>query len=183
MESRNLDDRRLLGRSGARARRRARHQRDDRVASSSGAATATRRGRARSSRVRCPATIRSCSATCAAAVEAIGAAVARGARICVHGDYDADGICATALAVLLLRELGADPEWHLPSRFEEGYGLNGETLARLAGDGVELRADGGLRHHRRRRGRRGEAARARDRRHRPPPARRDASRTAPSSPR
>ena len=41
-------------------------------------------------------------------------------RICVHGDYDVDGICATALAVLFLRELGADVVWHLPSRFEEG---------------------------------------------------------------
>jgi single-stranded-DNA-specific exonuclease len=69
-----------------------------------------------------------------AAVAAIRAAVARGARICVHGDYDADGICATALAVCLLRELGAEPLWHLPSRFEEGYGLNGQTLARLAGE-------------------------------------------------
>ena len=61
-----------------------------------------------------------------AAVDAIRAAVARGARICVHGDYDADGICATALAVFLLRELGADPVWHLPSRFEEGYGVSSE---------------------------------------------------------
>jgi single-stranded-DNA-specific exonuclease len=68
------------------------------------------------------------------AVETIRAAVARGARICVHGDYDADGICATALAVFLLRELGVDPRWHLPSRFEEGYGLNGQTLARLASE-------------------------------------------------
>ena len=57
------------------------------------------------------------------AVERIRAAVASGERICVHGDYDADGICATALAVLLLRELGAEPRSHLPSRFEEGYGL------------------------------------------------------------
>jgi single-stranded-DNA-specific exonuclease len=73
-----------------------------------------------------------------AAVDAIGAAVRRGARICVHGDYDADGIGATALAVLLLRELGADPAWHLPSRFEEGYGLNRDTLARLAEDGFDL---------------------------------------------
>jgi len=73
-----------------------------------------------------------------AAVEAIRGAVARGARICVHGDYDADGICATALAVLLLRELGVAPAWHLPSRFEEGYGLNGQTLGRLAEDGFDL---------------------------------------------
>ena len=77
------------------------------------------------------------------AVETITAAVEAGARICVHGDYDADGICATALAVLLLRELcteenGADVAWHLPSRFEEGYGLNAGTLTRLAEDGFEL---------------------------------------------
>jgi single-stranded-DNA-specific exonuclease len=72
------------------------------------------------------------------AVEAIRAAVAAGGRICVHGDYDADGICATALAVLLLRELGADVAWHLPSRFEEGYGLNGQTLTRLAEEGFDL---------------------------------------------
>ena len=73
-----------------------------------------------------------------AACERIRAAIASKERICVHGDYDADGICATALAVLVLRELGADVAWHLPSRFEEGYGVSGETLDRLAGDGCSL---------------------------------------------
>lgn len=73
-----------------------------------------------------------------AACERIRAAIASRQRICVHGDYDADGICATALAVLVLRELGADVSWHLPSRFEEGYGVSGETLDRLAGDGCAL---------------------------------------------
>jgi single-stranded-DNA-specific exonuclease len=72
------------------------------------------------------------------AVETIVAAVEAGARICVHGDYDADGICATALAVLLLRQLGGDVAWHLPSRFEEGYGLNAGTLSRLAEEGFDL---------------------------------------------
>src|SRR5256885_15928314 len=72
------------------------------------------------------------------ACEAIRAAVAAGKRVCVHGDYDADGICATALAVLVLRELGADVSWHLPSRFDEGYGISGETLTRLAGEGCGL---------------------------------------------
>src|SRR5436305_1964165 len=66
------------------------------------------------------------------------AAVAEGRRICVHGDYDVDGIAATTLAVLLLRELGADVVWHLPSRFDEGYGVRGETLARLADEGCGL---------------------------------------------
>src|SRR5215210_2804572 len=74
----------------------------------------------------------------AEACEALRAAVARGKRICVHGDYDVDGICATALAVLILRELGADVDWHLPSRFEEGYGVARETLARLADEGCGL---------------------------------------------
>src|SRR5512132_333657 len=72
------------------------------------------------------------------AVERIRAAIAAGRRICVHGDYDADGICATVLAVLVLRELGAAVEWHLPSRFDEGYGVSGETLERLAGEGCGL---------------------------------------------
>ena len=72
------------------------------------------------------------------AVDAIVAAIAAGKRICVHGDYDADGICATTLAVLLLRELNADVAWHLPSRFEEGYGLNADTLTRLAEEGFDL---------------------------------------------
>jgi single-stranded-DNA-specific exonuclease len=74
----------------------------------------------------------------AAAIERIRAAVDAGRSICVHGDYDVDGICATALAVLFLRELGADVDWHLPSRFEEGYGVSRDTLARLADEGVGL---------------------------------------------
>ncbi|MBV8256231.1 MAG: DHH family phosphoesterase, partial [Actinobacteria bacterium] len=74
----------------------------------------------------------------ALACERIRAAVADGRRICVHGDYDVDGIAATTLAVLLLRELGADVAWHLPSRFDEGYGVRGETLARLADEGCGL---------------------------------------------
>ena len=74
----------------------------------------------------------------ATAVERIRDAIERGARICVHGDYDVDGICATALAVLYLRELEADVVWHLPSRFEEGYGVSSETLGRLADEGVAL---------------------------------------------
>jgi single-stranded-DNA-specific exonuclease len=74
----------------------------------------------------------------ATAVEGIHTAVEKGKRICVHGDYDVDGICATALAVLYLRELGADVDWHLPSRFEEGYGVSRDTLSRLADEGVGL---------------------------------------------
>src|SRR6266705_766760 len=74
----------------------------------------------------------------AEAVERIRTAIAAGRRICVHGDYDVDGICATVLAVLVLRELGAEVEWHLPSRVEDGYGVSGQTLERLAEEGCGL---------------------------------------------
>jgi single-stranded-DNA-specific exonuclease len=81
-----------------------------------------------------------------AACDRIRAAIAAGERICVYGDYDVDGICATALAVLTLGELGAQVEWHLPSRFDEGYGVNGGTIARLAeaGCGLVLTVDCGI---------------------------------------
>ena len=74
----------------------------------------------------------------AGAVAAIRRAIADGRRICLHGDYDVDGICATALAVMTLRTLGAHADWHLPSRFDEGYGLAGATLDRLADEGCGL---------------------------------------------
>ncbi|HEY6076987.1 MAG TPA: DHH family phosphoesterase, partial [Gaiella sp.] len=74
----------------------------------------------------------------AAAVDRIRAAIAAGQRICVHGDYDVDGISATAVCVLVLRELGATVDWRLPSRFDEGYGLALETIEQLAADGVDL---------------------------------------------
>jgi len=73
-----------------------------------------------------------------AAVARLRAAAAAGEKICVHGDYDVDGICATTLAVLTLRELGADVTWHLPSRFEDGYGVSSGTIARLAEGGIDL---------------------------------------------
>jgi len=74
----------------------------------------------------------------ARAVQRIHAAVAAGEKICVHGDYDVDGVAATAVAVHLLRELGAEVSWALPSRFDEGYGLTPGMLERLAGDGCSL---------------------------------------------
>ena len=81
-----------------------------------------------------PSALGDMSAACAR----IRDAIEKKERICVHGDYDAAGICATALAVLVLRELGAEVDWHLPSRFEEGYGVSGDTLTRLAGEGCGL---------------------------------------------
>jgi single-stranded-DNA-specific exonuclease len=68
----------------------------------------------------------------------IGDHVRRGSRIVVHGDYDVDGVCSTAILIRVLRTLGADPRWHLPSRFDGGYGLSKETVVRLAAEGTGL---------------------------------------------
>jgi single-stranded-DNA-specific exonuclease len=64
--------------------------------------------------------------------------VERGSRITVHGDYDVDGISATAVLVRALRTLGADVDWYLPSRIDDGYGLAPATVERLAARGTEL---------------------------------------------
>jgi len=50
------------------------------------------------------------------ALELIWRHLRGGSRIVVHGDYDADGVCATAVLVRALRALGGDVGWYLPSR-------------------------------------------------------------------
>jgi single-stranded-DNA-specific exonuclease len=81
----------------------------------------------------------------ASAFAGIGEAVARvldhvrdGRRITVHGDYDVDGICSTAVLVRALRRLGADVDSYLPDRASDGYGLNPNTVQRLAARGTRL---------------------------------------------
>ncbi|MGO9972994.1 MAG: single-stranded-DNA-specific exonuclease RecJ [Solirubrobacteraceae bacterium] len=61
-----------------------------------------------------------------------------GHRITVHGDYDVDGVCATAIMVRALQSVGADVNWFLPSRVDDGYGLSAATVARLAQRGTRL---------------------------------------------
>jgi single-stranded-DNA-specific exonuclease len=70
-----------------------------------------------------------------AAVALIRTHLERGSRIIVHGDYDVDGVCATAVLVRALRALGADIGWYLPSRSEDGYGLAAATVERIAARG------------------------------------------------
>jgi single-stranded-DNA-specific exonuclease len=59
-------------------------------------------------------------------------------RITIHGDYDVDGVSSTAILVGVLRTLGADVDWFLPSRAEDGYGLSATTVERLAARGTRL---------------------------------------------
>jgi single-stranded-DNA-specific exonuclease len=73
-----------------------------------------------------------------AAVALVLAHVRAGTRITVHGDYDVDGVCSTAILVRVLRGLGAEVDWYLPSRTEDGYGLSAATVERLAERGTKL---------------------------------------------
>ncbi len=72
------------------------------------------------------------------AVAVIERHVRGGGRIVVHGDYDVDGVCATAIMVRALRALGADVGSYLPDRLTDGYGLALETVKRLAAAGTAL---------------------------------------------
>ena len=59
-------------------------------------------------------------------------------QITVHGDYDVDGVCSTAILVSALRDIGARCDWYLPSRLEDGYGLSAQGIERLAARGTRL---------------------------------------------
>jgi single-stranded-DNA-specific exonuclease len=72
------------------------------------------------------------------ALEAIRRHVRAGTRITVHGDYDVDGVCATAILVRALRALGGEVDWFLPGRMEDGYGLSTDTVRRLVARGTHL---------------------------------------------
>lgn len=65
-------------------------------------------------------------------------AIAAQERILVYGDYDADGVTATALLIQFLRVLGVEPAHYIPNRVEEGYGLHAEAVAAAAAAGVKL---------------------------------------------
>jgi single-stranded-DNA-specific exonuclease len=62
----------------------------------------------------------------------------RGGLITVHGDYDVDGVCSTAVLVRALSALGANVDWYLPDRAGDGYGLSAATVHRLAARGTRL---------------------------------------------
>ncbi len=73
-----------------------------------------------------------------AAVASILGHLAGRTRITIHGDYDVDGICSTAVLVRSLRTLGADVDFYIPDRAGDGYGLSASTVERLAARGTRL---------------------------------------------
>jgi single-stranded-DNA-specific exonuclease len=71
-------------------------------------------------------------------VEMVMESVRGGERITVHGDFDVDGVCATAILVGALHELGADCDWLIPDRAADGYGLKANNVDLLAARGTAL---------------------------------------------
>ncbi|MFO0581875.1 MAG: single-stranded-DNA-specific exonuclease RecJ [Anaeromyxobacter sp.] len=72
------------------------------------------------------------------AVARIARALEAGERIACYGDYDVDGVTSTTLLAGFLRAAGADVVTYVPHRLVEGYGLNGDAVAKLAAQGVKL---------------------------------------------
>ena len=79
------------------------------------------------------------------AVERILAAAVRQERVLVYGDYDADGVTATAILISVLREVGVHAMPYLPHRLDDGYGLNREVLTGLLAEfDILISADCGV---------------------------------------
>jgi single-stranded-DNA-specific exonuclease len=72
------------------------------------------------------------------AVERICHALDRNEPIAIYGDYDVDGVTATALLVDTLNALGGNVRGYIPNRFDEGYGLNNDALSQLKNEGIKL---------------------------------------------
>jgi single-stranded-DNA-specific exonuclease len=82
-----------------------------------------------------------------AATERLAQAIINQEEIVVYGDYDVDGVTATALMMQFFKEIGATARPYIPNRFDEGYGLNNEALQTLADQGAKviLTVDCGIR--------------------------------------
>lgn len=67
----------------------------------------------------------------AAAADRIVAAMQAGRQITIYGDYDVDGVTATSILWHCIKLAGGQVDYYIPSRLEEGYGINSEAIAKL----------------------------------------------------
>jgi len=74
----------------------------------------------------------------ASSITLLQAAIASQHKIAICGDYDADGMTSTALLLRVLRGLGAEVDYAIPSRMQEGYGINQRIVEEFAAEGVKL---------------------------------------------
>jgi single-stranded-DNA-specific exonuclease len=72
------------------------------------------------------------------AVERLLDALRAGDQICIYGDYDVDGVTSVSLLLLFFRYIGLRAEFYIPSRLEEGYGLNPEAVEKIVAQGTKL---------------------------------------------
>ena len=73
-----------------------------------------------------------------AGVDLILSSIEEDEKICIYGDYDADGITSTAVLMEVLSNLTSNLAYYIPSRFEEGYGLNCGALDKIKAAGIDL---------------------------------------------
>jgi single-stranded-DNA-specific exonuclease len=74
----------------------------------------------------------------AEAADRLHRAVQQGRRICIYGDYDVDGVTGTAILWQALRLMGAEADYYVPHRLDEGYGLNIRALHQVARSGAAV---------------------------------------------
>ena len=71
-------------------------------------------------------------------IERVTKALFNNEKIVIYGDYDVDGITATALLYMVLNKLGGQVDFYLPNRLTEGYGLSKEGIDEAKRKGVSL---------------------------------------------
>lgn len=74
----------------------------------------------------------------AESVERLAYAIHQGERVSIHGDYDVDGISATALLVEFFQSIRAEVDYHIPLRMKDGYGLSAEAIEHAATSGASV---------------------------------------------
>lgn len=72
------------------------------------------------------------------AVERLNLAIQNKEKITIYGDYDVDGVTASAILYIYLKDMGVDVNVYIPHRFEEGYGLNENAIREIHSDGTVL---------------------------------------------
>lgn len=80
------------------------------------------------------------------AVSIIKGAIEEKKKIVIYGDYDCDGVCSTTIIYRTLKKLGANFDYYIPNREDEGYGMNSDRIRKLKSEGAEviLTCDNGI---------------------------------------
>lgn len=71
-------------------------------------------------------------------VDLVLSAVENEERICIYGDYDADGVTSTSILLEFLSNMTSNLSYYIPSRFDEGYGLNKAAMKKISESGAAL---------------------------------------------